>query len=254
MFARNGPWLVSCGKIPVAPELHICRMPQNFNQQSYSKQETSNVAVSPEANSICWNILLLANQNKDNIWWRCQRPRLFDSMGEASECVARQRVLSNLSSCLCSECSASVDDPMRFMHHSHVTFVEFMNLCSKTVYPRWEGQVAYKMKTTSPKDFTIKLALRCPELRLQTLPGVCIRGLHLAPFEWVNSMMCRPDMFVEDTKKGREMGARWSHRICPRQIVQKPPEEGGVSPSSSDSSAMPYDFLTKSMKAFALNC
>ena len=44
---------------------------------------------------------------------------------------------------------------MCFLHHSHVTFVE---LYVFTVYPRWEGQVAYKMKTTSPKDYTIKLA------------------------------------------------------------------------------------------------
>lgn len=119
---------------------------------------------------------------------------------------------------------------------------------------RWRTKWKQHRQRTTPSSWLLKMSWiaqksHCPSL-------VCLWGLHLAPFEWVNSMMCRPDMFVEDMKRIRK-AERWEMELsesqnCPRQIVQKPPEEGGASPSNSDSSAMPYEHLT-SMKAFVLN-
>lgn len=80
-----------------------------------------------------------------------------------------------------------------------------------TVYPRWEGQVAYKMKTTSPKDYTIKLApkdvLNCAKKPLPFI-SVSLRpasgSIRMGEFHDVSPRhVCRGH---EKDKKGREMG------------------------------------------------
>lgn len=114
---------------------------------------------------------------------------------------------SNLSS-LCSDCSAGMVQCVSctIVMSPLLNFVYVL-----TVYPRWEGQVAYKMKTTSPKDYTIKLApkdvLNCAKKPLPFI-SVSLRpasgSIRMGEFHDVSPRhVCRGH---EKDKKGREMG------------------------------------------------
>ena len=93
--------------------------------------------------SVCIGVLLL------------QWLRFSDCMGAASECVAWPKIALTIAWLL--KVFLQSNEPIA--HDMPFTWRLF----------RWEGQVAYKMKTTSPKEYTIKLALRSLQHMLCTL-------------------------------------------------------------------------------------